>query len=65
MTLLRCLLSGSKVAYCVSAIERLRSSHPDDKIVVFSQFSRMLDVLAVSLAASGLPFERFGRFDAL
>jgi len=59
VALLRTLLAGSKVAYCVSAVERIRSSHPDDKVVVFSQFTRMLDVLAVCLSAAGLPFERF------
>ena len=59
VALLRCLLSGSKVAHCVAAVERIRSSFPDDKVVLFSQFTRMLDVLTVCLAAVGVPFERF------
>ena len=57
--LIHCLLSGSKVAYCVSAVERIRQSCPADKVVVFSQFTRMLDVLAVCFASVGVPFERF------
>lgn len=59
LALLACLLSASKVGYCVSAVARIHESSPDDKVVVFSQFTRMLDVLSVCLAAVGLPFERF------
>ena len=58
-SLLRCLLSTAKVSYCVSAVQRIRSRHPDDKVVVFSQFTRMLDVLQVALQAVGVGLERF------
>ena len=45
------LCSGAKVQHALSVVSRLRRQRPEDKAVVFSVFTRMLDCMEVALAS--------------
>ena len=62
--LLSTVLSGAKVQFVLSFLRRLRAECPHDKVVIFSQFTRMLDVLEVALpTVDGVGPAGFTRFD--
>jgi SNF2 family DNA or RNA helicase len=43
------IVSGAKVAWVLQFVRRLRATRPHDKLVIFSQFTRMLDLLQIVL----------------
>ena len=58
------ICSGAKVQEVVSLISRVRLHRPEDKVVVFSQFTRALDVLEVALCSvEAVGATGFVRFD--
>ena len=62
--MLSTLVSGAKVSYLLTALRSLRRSRPSDKVVVFSQFTRMLDVLELALpTVEAIGPHGFARFD--
>ncbi|ANB13340.1 translocase ULS1 [Sugiyamaella lignohabitans] len=52
-------ISSTKIDSCMNQIHEIRRDFPSEKIIVFSQFTSMLDFMEVPLISQGIAFIRY------
>ena len=52
-------IDSAKVSKCVEIIENIQRNDPNEKTIIFSQFTSLLDLLEIPISKTGIKYRRY------